>query len=557
MNFKLTTYNSQGHGLNKLEYLSHLLQDCDILLWQEHWYFNKELDTLECKFGDTFIYGVSGMDDDLLLTGRPYGGCAILYHKNLPFKVHQIPSHNKRYCAIRMSFNDIDILVINVYMPCDIPYDKGNSDEYTSVLIDIKSTILQSDCNYVIIGGDFNANLNLKTSVNVNSLTSFLSGESLLPCKNHGEIDYTFESKISYKKSILDHFFVSDNFVNQSHLSGVAYGGDNLSDHCPLSLVVNVKSDVLNTRNSVCDLNADNKGTLISINWRKASAESLCDYKLTLDEYLHQVPIPWSAIKCTDVNCRIHNENIEKFHNDLIQAAIYSSQISLPVKQSKTLSKCISGWKDHVSDYKGKACLWHYIWKQNGSPPHGLIADIRRSTRLKYHNAIKYVKKNQSQIRNSKLAESLSNNKPCDFWNTVKNITGKKKLLPNTIDNTVGDRDIADLFANKWKRLYNSVGYNNYDLKCLDEELNNDILHKCCQSKCMYTHCFTVNEIVESVKKLKHGKHNGRSPLYSDHIIYASHKFHVCLALLFSSMLTHNYAPQNMLICHIIPLVKN
>ena len=129
MNFKLTTFNSQGHGLNKLEYISHLLQDCDILLWHEHWYFNKELDNLVCKFSDIFTYGVYGMNNDLLLTGRPYGGCAILCHKNLPCNILQIPSHNKRYCAIRMSTGDLDILVINVYIPCDIPYDKGNSDE--------------------------------------------------------------------------------------------------------------------------------------------------------------------------------------------------------------------------------------------------------------------------------------------------------------------------------------------------------------------------------------------------------------------------------------------
>ena len=78
-------------------------------------------------------------------------------------------------------------------------------------------------------------------------------------------------------------------------------------------VVYQLKSDVLNTRNSVCDLNTGNKGTVISINWHKASALSLCDYKLTLDEYLLQVPIPWSAIKCSDVNCRVHNETIENF----------------------------------------------------------------------------------------------------------------------------------------------------------------------------------------------------------------------------------------------------
>ena len=51
------------------------------------------------------------------------------------------------------------------------------------------------------------------------------------------------------------------------------------------------------------------------------------------------------------------------------------------------------------------------------------------------------------------------------FGTLFKNITGKKKVLPNIIDNTVGDHDIADSFANKFKLLYNFVGYTKYDFK--------------------------------------------------------------------------------------------
>ena len=52
----------------------------------------------------------------------------------------------------------------------------------------ICSSIIESDCNRVIVGGDFNANF---TSVNVNSLVDFLTNESLEFCKNHDKIEYT------------------------------------------------------------------------------------------------------------------------------------------------------------------------------------------------------------------------------------------------------------------------------------------------------------------------------------------------------------------------------
>ena len=126
-------------------------------------------------------------------------------------------------------------------------------------------------------------------------------------------------------------------------------------------------------------------------------------------------------------------------------------------------------------------------------------------------------------------------------------------MSSNIIDNTTGDCNIADLFANKWKLLYNSVGYNMCDMKLLKDELDSDITNMCCQNVCANNHCFTVDEIVESIRQLKKGKHTGKSPLYSDHIIHSSHIFWIYLALLFSAMLSHNFAPQNILMCNIIP----
>ncbi len=42
-------------------------------------------------------------------------------------------------------------------------------------------------------------------------------------------------------------------------------------------------------------------------------------------------------------------------------------------------------------------------------------------------------------------------------------VSGKTNSLPNVMDNVIGDGNIADLFAEKYSDLYNSVSYNKDD----------------------------------------------------------------------------------------------
>ena len=78
---RIISYNCRGwHGSSP--YVSDLLSSCDILLIQEHWLFRENFDVL--NISDQFIFtAVSGMDSSNLFVGRPFGGCAIMYHKSL------------------------------------------------------------------------------------------------------------------------------------------------------------------------------------------------------------------------------------------------------------------------------------------------------------------------------------------------------------------------------------------------------------------------------------------------------------------------------------------
>lgn len=63
----------------ELAYVDSILQYCDILLVQEYWLLTNDLSFL-CNAGiNISLHGCSGMPENVLLEGRPYGGVAILW----------------------------------------------------------------------------------------------------------------------------------------------------------------------------------------------------------------------------------------------------------------------------------------------------------------------------------------------------------------------------------------------------------------------------------------------------------------------------------------------
>ena len=59
------------------------------------------------------------------------------------------------------------------------------------------------------------------------------------------------------------------------------------------------------------------------------------------------------------------------------------------------------------------------------------------------------------------------------------------------------------------------------------------------------------------VSRLKNGKSYGHDRLSAEHFKYSSHKLYYLLAMLLNSMLIHGYLPDDFMLTHIIPIVKN
>ena len=119
--------------------------------------------------------------------------------------------------------------------------------------------------------------------------------------------------------------------------------------------------------------------------------------------------------------------------------------------------KIIPGWNEHVERRKQTSQFWHFIWKECGSPPQGDIAQIIRSTRSKYHYAIRYVKKNEEMLRKNAMAKSISKNNSRDLWKEVYKVRSKCKTSSQCMDDVSGNESISELFAHKYNVLYNSI----------------------------------------------------------------------------------------------------
>ena len=175
------------------------------------------------------------MPSNSLLCGKPYGGCAILWNVNFYGRVEPVQFISRRVCGVIIRINDLSILLANVYMPTDTEYDQQNSLEYISILHEVNALSDNLNTQHVVIGGDYNTYPTRVRSLNSPALNNFLLHNKFMSwvASDFCTADYSFESKASGSRSLLDHFVVSDTLFKLLYKADVLHSGENLSDHSP------------------------------------------------------------------------------------------------------------------------------------------------------------------------------------------------------------------------------------------------------------------------------------------------------------------------------------
>lgn len=209
-----------------------------------------------------------------------------------------------------------------------------------------------------------------------------------------------------------------------------------------------------------------------------------------------------------------------------------------------------------LGSYVSNLYIWHNVWKDNNSPRVGLLADIRRRTRSKYHYALRDIKRNKGKYVANNMAQSLLKKKPNNFWAEVREMKGRHKVTPTTVDGATNPEDIANLFGEKYKELYNVVSYDDTEMQTLIHDMESDIVESCHSGSCKYRHDITVQECKEAILHLKSGKHDGQTGHSSDHLIHSTPRLHCCLSLLYTSMLGHGFFPSGFLLSTVMSIPK-
>ena len=90
----------RGINISKIKQFESLLSQCQILLIQETWALKDQVGRLNQYFPDYNTYGISSINDNILLAGRPHGGLSFIFKKSLSSNIKWLEMNNNIVCCI-------------------------------------------------------------------------------------------------------------------------------------------------------------------------------------------------------------------------------------------------------------------------------------------------------------------------------------------------------------------------------------------------------------------------------------------------------------------------
>ena len=218
----ILTYNSTGLSSFKCQYITELLDklNVNILLLQETWLVQGNLDRLGSIHPNYAAYGISGVDDSSILQGRPYGGLGFLWNHRLSPYIKRIPTGCKRLCAISLQCSNMKMLLINLYMPVDNMSKSHVTDEFLSVCDAMEIMLNKYFDHQVLLGGDLNIDFSRNNAHDL-YFKSLLERVSLTSCWDMpiSTPDYTYSSPHCDSTSQIDHFCFQQNLVQRQNIN--------------------------------------------------------------------------------------------------------------------------------------------------------------------------------------------------------------------------------------------------------------------------------------------------------------------------------------------------
>ena len=97
------------------------------------------------------------------------------------------------------------------------------------------------------------------------------------------------------------------------------------------------------------------------------------------------------------------------------------------------------GWSDYVAELYNAhvACLW----RNAGKPGNGDLFELLRVSKARYKYALRFIKRNEADMRKESLGNKLADSDSRDFWKEIKGGNNAKMPLPTYIEGVARERE--------------------------------------------------------------------------------------------------------------------
>ncbi len=524
---KVLSWNIQGFKTNHI-WLQQVAKSYDIILIQESWLFSFESELVEKAFDQFRCVCISSMPSHKnSCRGRPYGGTIIMIKRNYESAIKLVNTNDPRLPYVILETNLGNLLVGNIYLPCNTNENSSLISEYVGRL----EALCNDHDGHLLFMGDFNLSPHvekyreLKNMCNDNSLI-IADVQQLPKCTS------TFTSKGSGSSSWIDHCIVNDSLFGSAC---VPYGAGP-SDHLPLLMEIEIKlvqasSTPINSR-------------VAHVKWVKLTESQKYNYKNDVYQMISQSE--WHFCEESGCQNREHLEGIKRKTEMLINI-LKKAANKLTAKRcnQKVKSKCVNGWnelvKPYYDDYRNSFLNWRSSVGQDF-----YLFRVMSEKRKAFRKALCRCRRDKQKRESDELASSYEGRNFVEFWEKIKRHDNRKESLAMEVDGVDGVVQIAEHWAKVYEKHFNTPQSKKYE----------NSVHEYIQKGKFIPFSIETDAVFEAIRKLKSGKCAGAEGIQAEHYKQCVGEIAPLLTLLFRSMISHGHVPSILMTVVIVPIVK-
>ena len=213
----------------------------------------------------------------------------------------------------------------------------------------------------------------------------------------------------------------------------------------------------------------------------------------------------------------------------------------------------LPGWNEEVEPKKKDSLLWHSVWLSAGRPSSGNLYQVMCHTRMKYHRAVKKLKRLAATAKAQHLLEASEAGDLALVKELKKTLLDKPlgQSVPECVEGKVTHESIPEVFRNCYSELYNSASTVDAmtDIKSKLQGLINE-------NSLREVNKVTAEVVKQACSKLKPGKLDVTGSYSSDIFLHGPDVLFDLLANVFRSYLVHASVTPQILSYAFLPLFK-